>query len=75
MSRDNLARFNADPEDFLYRFVTMDETGVITLCRNKDDIEAMEAYGLSPTQEGQGRSVSEQSHGINLLGCGWDLVD
>lgn len=26
MSRDNLARFNADPEDFLYRFVTMDET-------------------------------------------------
>ena len=26
MSRDNLARFNADPEDFLDRFVTMDET-------------------------------------------------
>ena len=26
MSRDNLCRFNADPEDFIQRFVTMDET-------------------------------------------------
>jgi histone-lysine N-methyltransferase SETMAR len=70
ISEQCLKRFNKNKTDFVYRFITMDETWIHHYTREsmQQSKEWKEAVCSAPKEDKVG-SISRKGHGIGVLGC------
>ena len=69
MSEVNLARFEANPDRLVERFLTQDECWVHHFEPDQKAIHAVEALNFSCSKEGQGSVIRRKSDGLPILGC------